>query len=271
MSLRLLSTNDKILLFASKLYKVGGGEVDSSKYSITKGNTDIPITDININDNTFKIGINPVTGLPYANFIIGEYIDISYMNFPVTANIAEVGYDNIYKLSIPFEKDYYDETTMTSKIRRELDLLEVFNIDEGLYHTDTGFMIIIGDSFKTIIYGSYGEIYARRPDLRDDALGRGGLEKWQLAELRRKAYRSVMNDIQAYKGVIGENFQNLDPDPIIELIAIKTASLYEGTHENDRRRFTYEYQRKIRGYRPEYKTEELGGNLEHSEGIKVKF
>ncbi len=271
MSLRLLSTNGKILLFASKLYKIGGGEVDPLKYAITKGNIDIPITDIDINNNSFKVGINPLDGLPYANFLLGEYVDLSFLKFPINANIADVGYDNIYKLSIPFEEDFYDNVSFTSKIRRELDLLEVKDIEEGLYHTDTGFMIIIGDSFKSILYGSFGAIYARRPDLRDDALGRGSIEKWQLADLRMRAYRSVMNDIQAYKGVIGENFQNLDPDPLLELIALKTASLYEGTNEKSRRRFTYEYQREIKGYRPEYKTATLGGELEESVGLVVRF
>jgi len=271
MSFRLLSTNGELLLFASKLYQIGGGEVDPSKYIITKGGIDIDITDIDANSSTFKVGINPATTLPWANFLLGEYIDISFGDFPINANIAEIGFDNVYKLSIPFEENFYDVTLLTSTIRRELDLLKVINLDEGLYHTDTGYLIIVSDSYKTILYGSFGKIYNKRPDLRNDNFSQGGLHKWQLANMRREAYSSVMNDLQAFKGIMGENFQNLDPEPIMELIAIKTASTYEQSHERDKLLFTFEYQRKLKNYRPAYKTTTLGGELEESVGLKVRF
>ena len=271
MSFRLMTPNSSSLLFASAFYKVGGGVVDPLLYKITKGNVDIPIESIDVNNNSFKVSMNPATSLPYVSFLEGELVDISFGKYPIACNIAKVGYDNDYVLSIPFESGFFDQQANTSKLRREYDFLEIFDLPNGLYHTDTGYLIIVGDNYKTIVDCPYSNIYDKRPDLRDDANKRGGLEHWQLANKRRLAYTQVMKDIQGFRNEIGENFMNLDPEPIIELIAIKTVSSYEESHEKDRLLFTFKYQRELRAYRPEYKTFTPGGNLEESKGIKVRF
>jgi len=266
-----MTPNSESLLFASTFYKVGGGLVDPSLYTITKGNTDILIENINVNDNSFKVAINPATLKPYVKFLEGEAVDISFGKYPISCNIAKVGYDNDYVLSIPFESDFFNQATNESKLRREYDLLEIFDLESGLYHTDTGYLIIVGTNYKTIIQCPYSTIYNMRPDLRDNTLLRGGLEKWQLANKVRLAYNTVMKDIQGFRNEIGESFQNLDPEPIMDLIAIKTVSSYEESHEKDKLLFTFKYERKLRAYRPEYKTTTLGGPLEESKGVRVRF
>lgn len=271
MSLRLIDRNGEILIPVSALYKVGGGAVASTDYEIIKGGVDIPIEQIDLDENTFKVSIDPVTSKPYSQFILGEDIDISYGDFPFRANIADVGYDNIYVLSKNFDENVCDNSLLTSKVRRKVDLLRVFNLEEGLYHTDTGYMIIVSDSYKNIIECPFSKIFNLRPDLEGDNIGGGGVFLWQLANMRREAFGKVMNDIQIYKESIGQNFKLLDIDPIMDLVALKTVSTYEKHHERDNLLHTYQYGKDIKAYKPEYMVSEMGGELQEAKVNRIRF
>lgn len=271
MSLRLIGRNGEILLAMSFLYKVGGGAVSPSDYEVVKGGVDIPIEQIDLDENTFKVSINPITGNPYSQFILGEDIDISYGEFPFRANIADVGYDNLYQLSKNFDNRTCDITLFTSKVRRKIDLLRVFNLDEGLYYTDTGYMIIVSDNYENIAECPFSKIYNLRPDLEGDSIGGGGVFLWQLSNMRREAFSKVMNDIQIYKDSIGQNFKLLDIDPIMDLVALKTVSTYEKHHERDNLLHTYQYGKDIKAYRPEYMIDKLGGDILEAKINRIRF
>jgi hypothetical protein len=271
MSFRLVSNGSEILLNCSKLYKVGGGIVDNTRYNVMSRETSIPITDIDIDNMSFKVGVDTITGLPITHFILGEELELSYSEFPVSFNISDVGYNNSYKSSVEFPRGYYDETNLISSIRRKVDLLQIIDLEDGMYHTDTGFVLIVGDNFRSIFDYPFSKIYNKRPDLRDDDLNRGGLAKWQLAYMIREAYDDVMNDIQHFQSDIFQNFQLLDIDPIIDLIVLKTIATYEQSHERDNLFFTYEYNRKLKGYKPEYKVSVNGGELERAEFLRISF
>lgn len=240
--IRLVNKNGILNIICNKLFDVNGKEVDALKYSIKKGNVYSLITHIDTEERTFKVDVDPETSLPIVDLLLGEMIYIK-SKFDYPANIVNKG-ENLYQVNVDFPNDSYDNM-FHGNIKRLTDTLTLLDIDEGIYYTDTNYLICVSNFFEPIIKIDINQIY------QIDGVTRS-FDIWQLYGLIDIAYQDVMNILQEKRIVddLIKQYKYLDVDAILNLQKYRVLSLYEATIQESTYKYTRRFDQLLRNFEP---------------------
>lgn len=240
--IRLVNKTGILNIICNKLFNAEGKEVDPQKYSIKKGNVYGLITHIDIEERTFKIDVDPVSLLPLVDLSLGEMIYIK-SRFDYPANIVNKG-DNLYQVNVDFPNDSYDNMKH-GYIKRLTDTLILINLEEGVYYTDTNFLICVSDFFEPVLKVDINQIY------QIDGVTRS-FDIWQLYGLIDIAYQDVMNLLQEKRIAddLIKQYKYLDIDSILTLQKYRVLSLYEATLQESTYKYTRRFDTLLRNFEP---------------------
>jgi len=276
--LRLVGKDGKLNINCNKLYEFETGiEVDPTKYEILKAGQYLSITDIDTKDNTFKVGLEQITvvdpdtleetiidGDPLCELNLGEMIYIKTSKFDAEADIINKN-GNLYQLNKKFTDNIGSvDVDLTGNIKRIKDDLTLIDLDEGIYFTDTGYIIIVDITFSELMRVSFSDVFAI------DSIADKAIPRWKLQLLIDRAYGLVMDDLQRFKDDFIEQHKYLDIDNILALQAYKVLSLYEYTTQEPSYKYSRMYESMMKSYQPTYSKSKDGG-VEKSRLYKKSF
>jgi len=276
--LRLVGKDGKLNINCNKLYEFETGiEVDPTKYEILKAGQYLSITDIDTKDNTFKVGLEQITvvdpdtleetivdGDPLCELNLGEMIYIKTSKFDAEADIINKN-GNLYQINKKFTDNIGSvDAELKGNIKRIKDDLTLIDLDEGIYFTDTGYIIIVDITFSELMRVSFSDVFAI------DSIADKAIPRWKLQLLIDRAYGLVMDDLQRFKDDFIEQHKYLDIDNILALQAYKVLSLYEYTTQEPSYKYSRMYESMMKSYQPTYSKSKDGG-VEKSRLYKKSF
>lgn len=231
--IRLVNKNGVLDITCNKLFDINGKEVLNTKYLITKGNVYLSITDIDIDDRTFKVDLD-INNIPITDLKIGEMIYLKTDKFDFPVNVINKG-ENIYQINLDFPNFSWDNDKK-GNIKRLTDTLKLIELEEGIYYTDTNYMIVVSNFFEPLLKIDINQIYQIDGTTRS-------FDIWQLMSLIDIAYQDVMRLLQEKRIAddIIKQYKYLDIDGLLELQRYRVLSLYESTLQES----TFKYTRRF--------------------------
>jgi len=252
--IRLVGKNAKINLTCNKLFSFDTGlEIEAEKYEILKAGAYLSVTNIDTKDNSFKVGleeiIDPDTlevtyGDPLCELYLGEKIYLKTDKFDFECDVIDK-IDNNYQISLPFPRSSYD-SEFKGSVKRIKDVITLIDIDEGVYYTDTGYIIVVNETFQELLRVSIDDIFTI------DNIAANGMKRWQLHRLIQRAYYLVMDELQIWEDDFITQYKYLDIDKIMSLQAYKVLSLYETTTAEPSYKYTRIYDSMMKDFQPTF-------------------
>lgn len=240
--IRLVNKNGVLNITCNKLFDINGKEVLNTKYLITKGNVYKSITDIDINDKTFKVGLND-DDIPLLDLQLGEMIYLKTDKFDFPVNIVNKG-DNLYQINLDFPSFSWNNSN-EGQIKRLTDTLTLIELEEGIYYTDTNYIIFVSNFFEPLLKIDINQIYQIDGTTRS-------MDIWQLVGLIDIAYQDVMRLLQEKKIAddLIKQYKYLDIDGLLELQRYRVLSLYEATLQESTFKYTRRFDVLLTNFEP---------------------
>lgn len=240
--IRLVNKNGVLDITCNKLFDINGKEVLNTKYLITKGNVYTLINNIDINERTFKVGLD-INNIPLVDLKVSEMIYLKTDKFDFPVNVINKG-DNIYQINLEFPNFSWNNSN-EGQIKRLTDTLKLIDLEEGIYYTDTNYMIFVNNFFEPLLKIDINQIYQIDGALRS-------FDIWKLIGLIETAYQDVMRLLQEKRIVddLIKQHKYLDIDGLLELQRYRVLSLYESTLQESTFKYTRRFDTLLNTFEP---------------------